>query len=126
MFSYKGSVRSCLRLLFVGVLALPWQAAGAIRSGPSLAAWAPPTDDDLAIEVAIDLHTRSGKAVVPYAIAAEDRDLGPHLWNQPDERFVYHPLSPSPTDRAERPDRTAATCTVSSTSDSGVGGLRQC
>jgi hypothetical protein len=124
MFDTRGSLRTCLLLLLVGTLTLPLQPAVARWPDPPPVGGAPTADDDLADGVHLRDYLPTGQA----AIASSDvsGDQGPHTWRPLKTRLVPRPLLQPSEDSANQPTRSAVTCTVSSTSDSGPNTLRQC
>ena len=126
MLNKRGSLRTCLLLLFVGLLTLPWQAAGAGELELQLVAVTPATDQDLAAGLHPWHSLPTGQAVLASSVVSEEQDQGPHLWRPQKTHPVPLSLLQSPVDGTRRPDRPAGTCTVTSTADSGPNTLRQC
>jgi titin len=124
MFNNRGTLRTCLLLLLVGTLTLPWQPAGASRPDPLVVEAIPTADDDLADGVHLRDYLPTGQAAIASSVVSGDQ--GPHLWRPLKTRLVPHALLQPSEDRTNQPTRSAGTCPVDSTSDSGANTLRQC
>ena len=119
-------LRTCLLLLFVGLLTLPWRAVGAGEPEPQAVHVTHATEGDLAAALRLPHSLPTGQAVLASSVLSGDQDPGPHLWRSSKTRPVPLSLIQPPVDGTRRPDRPAGTCTVSSTGDSGPNTLRQC
>ena len=126
MLNRRDFLRTCLLLIFVGLLTLPWQAAGAGEPEPRLVDFALAADRDLATALRVPHSLPTGQAVLASSVLSGDRDPGPHLWRPQKTLPVPLSLVPPPTEAIRRPDRPAGNCTVGSTGDSGPNTLRQC
>jgi len=126
MFNTKGYLRTCLLLLLVGTLMM--------HRGPAEASWAETqwdeyasfVDDDLLDEVPLNHSLATGRGGVAYSLVPSEQDPGPPIWRASTMRQFPHVILQSPTVESAHPNRTASTCTVSSTIDSGPNTLRQC
>ena len=124
MYNYTGYLRTCLLLLLVGLLALPWQSATARWSDPPPVGGAPLAEEHLADIVHLRPYLPTGQAVLASSVVSGDQ--GPHLWRPLKTRLVPRVMLQPLKEETKLPDRLAVTCTVSSTSDSGPNTLRQC
>ena len=124
MFDARGSLRTCLLLLLVGTLTLPRQVAEASRPDPLVVEAIPTADDGLTDWVHLRDYLPTGQAAIASSVVSGDQGL--HLWRPLKTRLVPRALLQPSEDSANQPTRSAGTCTVSSTSDSGPNTLRQC
>jgi len=122
----RGYLHTCLFLLLVGLLALPWRPARASLIKPPPPEKTPIAGDPLASELQTRPSLPTGQVAITSSFVSDDQDQGPHLWRPLETRLVPRALLQPPTDETRLPDRLAGTCTVSSTSDSGPNTLRQC
>lgn len=126
MFNNRGTLRTCVLLSLVGLLALPWHPAGASWPDPPRAEGTPSADDYPADGVHLQRSLPLDQAGLASSVVLGDQDQGPHLWRPLKTRLVPRPLLQPLTEEANQSNRLADTCTVSSTSDSGPSTLRQC
>ena len=126
MFNTRGYLRTCLLLLLVGLLVLSGNPARASFPHPPSPEKTPIAGDPLHSALQVRPSFPTGQVAIPSRAVLGDRDQGPHLWRPLETRLVPRLLLQPLKDETKLPDRTAATCTVSSTSDSGTGTLRQC
>ncbi len=108
------------------MLALPWHPTRASWPDQPLVEDATSPDDYLADGVHFRRYLSTDQVELASSVVYGDQYQGPHLWRSLKTRLVPHPLLQPPVDETRRPDRPADTCTVSSTSDSGLNTLRQC
>ena len=80
MFNYRGYLRTCLLLLLVGLLALPWRPARASLPHPPPPEKTPIASDPLHSVLQVRPSFPTGQAAIPSRAILGDRDPGPHLW----------------------------------------------
>ena len=126
MFNTRGYLRTCLLLLLVGLLTLPWEPARASLPHPPPPEKTPIASDPLYSVLQVRPSFPTGQVAISSRAVLGDRDQGPHLWRPLETRLVPRVMLQPLKEETRLPDRLASTCEVISTSDSGPGTLRQC
>ena len=114
------------RYLPTGQAALPWQSTMARWPDPPPVDGAPLAKEHLVDGVHLRPYLPTGQDAIASSAVTGYQEQGLHLWRPLNTHLVPRSLLQPQSDEARHPSRQAATCTVSSTSDSGPNTLRQC